>query len=143
MFGNSKANLTSSTLQTNRSRFLSSSAFLKNAEKDAEVPLPVSEDAPDRLEATSEPTRAEEEVKADHHAVDPIEHHASPIVEAAFDPVAASRTAEIEGRSVFVGGLSWNLDNEWLKEEVEKALEITEGLVSVRIARDHMGKSKG
>lgn len=51
--------------------------------------------------------------------------------------------AEEEGRTVFVGGLSWNLDNDWLKEEVEKVLEISEGITSVRIARDHMGRSKG
>ena len=51
--------------------------------------------------------------------------------------------AEEEGRTVFVGGLSWNLDNDWLKEEVEKLLEVSEGVVNVRIARDHMGRSKG
>lgn len=127
----------------------SSVARFNKEDESAAAPTPES-----ALEASAEPTLAEEEVKADHSPIDPLHEEAVPeeVVheeaapaeyEPVADPVAASRTAEDEGRSVFVGGLSWNLDNDWLKEEVEKALEITEGVVSVRIARDHMGRSKG
>lgn len=76
---------------------------------------------------------------------EPIEN--SPIVQSStpesFEIKSPSALAEEEGRTVFVGGLSWNLDNDWLKEEVEKILEIEGGISSVRIARDHMGRSKG
>ncbi|KAM0745992.1 RNA-binding domain-containing protein, partial [Meredithblackwellia eburnea MCA 4105] len=45
---------------------------------------------------------------------------------------------------VFVGGLSWNVDNEWLSEVVCGELEIKEeDMISVRVARNHMGRSKG
>lgn len=115
-------------------RYLSTSAVRfntehKNEESDA---VAASEDTSSEAIAHDEPAHQE----APYHAPAPA---ASPEATA----VDASRLAESEGRSVFVGGLSWNLDNDWLKEEVEKALEITEGVVSVRIARDHMGRSKG
>ncbi|GAA5851943.1 hypothetical protein JCM9279_007032 [Rhodotorula babjevae] len=46
-------------------------------------------------------------------------------------------------RTVFIGGLSWNVDKDWLEDELLKALDITEGINEVRVARDAMGKSKG
>ena len=46
-------------------------------------------------------------------------------------------------RTVFVGGLSWNVDKDWLEDELLKALDVTEGINEVRVARDAMGKSKG
>jgi len=51
--------------------------------------------------------------------------------------------ADITKRTVFVGGLSWNVDNQWLEDEVLKALDRESGVDSVRIARNHLGKSKG
>lgn len=50
---------------------------------------------------------------------------------------------DVKDRTVFVGGLSWNVDNQWLEDEVLKALDLEEGVSSVRIARNHLGKSKG
>lgn len=50
---------------------------------------------------------------------------------------------ELQARTVFVGGLSWNVDNEWLQDEILKAIELDAGVESVRIARNPMGKSKG
>ncbi|GAA5827909.1 hypothetical protein JCM5353_000024 [Sporobolomyces roseus] len=51
--------------------------------------------------------------------------------------------ADVTKRTVFVGGLSWNVDNQWLEDEVLKALDLESGVDSVRIARNHLGKSKG
>lgn len=63
------------------------------------------------------------------------------------DPEAARLAEEAEkdkiARTVFVGGLSWNVDKEWLEDELLKALDATEGVNEVRVARDGMGKSKG
>lgn len=60
---------------------------------------------------------------------------------------AAQEKEDLQSRTVFVGGLSWNVDNEWLKDEVVKALgselESEAGVESVRIARNPMGKSRG
>ncbi|GAA5916182.1 RNA-binding protein [Sporobolomyces salmoneus] len=58
-------------------------------------------------------------------------------------PTAAAGEEDISKRTVFVGGLSWNVDNQWLEDEVLKALDLEEGVSSVRIARNHLGKSKG
>ena len=88
------------------------------------------------------------------HVPEPIVEAVAPVIAAVESAVETVREvyqetktpqliAEEEGRTVFVGGLSWNLDNDWLKEEVEKVLEVSEGVVNVRIARDHMGRSKG
>ncbi|GAA5983005.1 hypothetical protein JCM5350_003538 [Sporobolomyces pararoseus] len=54
-----------------------------------------------------------------------------------------TNTEDVTKRTVFVGGLSWNVDNQWLEDEVLKALDLEEGVTSVRIARNHLGKSKG
>ncbi|GAA6052238.1 hypothetical protein JCM3770_007394 [Rhodotorula araucariae] len=63
------------------------------------------------------------------------------------DPEAARLAEEAEkdkiARTVFVGGLSWNVDNEWLEDELLKALDATDGVNSVRVARDVRGRSKG
>ncbi|GAA5991179.1 hypothetical protein JCM11641_001057 [Rhodosporidiobolus odoratus] len=45
--------------------------------------------------------------------------------------------------TVFVGGLSWNVDPDWLEDEVLAILDRADGVSSVRIARDQMGRSKG
>lgn len=45
-----------------------------------------------------------------------------------------------QGTSVFVGSLSWNIDEEWLKSEFEECGEIT----SARVITDReSGRSKG
>lgn len=100
-------------------------------------PFPASP-VPSNLETlgSSEPTLAEEQVKADSEdTVDPLAeepHH------------AAAAAAPVEGNcSVFVGGLSWNIDNDWLQAELEKQLDTTDGVISVKVARTNMGKSKG
>ncbi|GAA6023504.1 hypothetical protein JCM11491_006604 [Sporobolomyces phaffii] len=56
---------------------------------------------------------------------------------------APAGQVDVTKRTVFVGGLSWNVDNQWLEDEVLKALDLEEGVSSVRIARNHLGKSKG
>ena len=109
-------------------RFLSASAFRANV-------------VPSNLDAlgSSDPTPAEEAVKADADAtVDPLTH-----TEAPHHAAAAVEAAEAPNCSVFVGGLSWNIDNEWLQAELEKQLETADGVVSVKVARTNMGKSKG
>ncbi|GAA5821858.1 hypothetical protein JCM11251_004749 [Rhodosporidiobolus azoricus] len=58
----------------------------------------------------------------------------------AVDPAAEKEKVE---RTVFVGSLSWNVDSDWLKDEVHSILGATEGVEAIRIARDHMGRSKG
>lgn len=148
-------------------RMLSTSSMLRS---DAKLPTENSEIDP-LVEPTlaEEEIKADRSVAADEAAAEVEEaaegkglHIPEPIVEAVAPVVAAVESAvetvrevyedavkspqlvaEEEGRTVFVGGLSWNLDNDWLKEEVEKTLEVSEGVVNVRIARDHMGRSKG
>ncbi|GAA5848029.1 hypothetical protein JCM3766R1_006087 [Sporobolomyces carnicolor] len=56
---------------------------------------------------------------------------------------AAPEEEDVTKRTLFVGGLSWNVDNQWLEDEVLKALDLEEGVTSVRVARNHLGKSKG
>ncbi|KAK4697951.1 hypothetical protein P7C70_g8128, partial [Phenoliferia sp. Uapishka_3] len=102
--------------------------------------------------STSHPTDAEAEVKADSapspladadlasSKPTPAEPEAPAV--SSEDTYAANK-AEENTRTVFVGGLSWNVDNEWLQDELLKALEVESGVESVRIARNPMGKSKG
>ena len=106
--------------------------------------------------STSHPTESEAAVKADVAETPVVESPAvesTPVAEAEPEPVVeaaepdldadAAAKADEQARSVFVGGLSWNVDNEWLKDEMLKALEVPEGVESVRIARNPMGKSRG
>lgn len=131
----------------------------------------------DPTETTEGPTASEASVKADQSPVDPIETVTSPLSSSGTTAAEAAATAssseghhiapdheefpaidaeaeaakaaeELNSRTIFVGGLSWNVDNEWLKDEVVKVLELTEAageeqVVSVRIARNPMGKSRG
>lgn len=53
---------------------------------------------------------------------------------------AAPAAAEGETSTIFVGGLSWNVDNDWLKSEFEEAGEV----VSARVVTDReTQKSRG
>ena len=93
--------------------------------------------------AEAQDTKAEFEAEA--LKTNPV---ADVAVESEADPAAATAAAEaaaadLQARTVFVGGISWNLDNEWLKDEVLKGLEVQDGVNGVRIARNPMGKSKG
>ncbi|SGY62217.1 BQ5605_C007g04666 [Microbotryum silenes-dioicae] len=123
----------------------------------------------DKLEATTAPTSAEEEIKADHSSVDPLasteSSDATPSSssgEVYIDPMQAQADAtandgaaaadapaqtpdpvEVASRTVFAGGLSWNVDVDWLRDEVATAIGSTEGIVSCRVARDPTGRSKG
>ncbi|KAI5475773.1 hypothetical protein MNV49_000862 [Pseudohyphozyma bogoriensis] len=56
---------------------------------------------------------------------------------------AAAERTELDKRTVFVGGLSWNVDNEWLQQEVARVLEDESAVVSTRVARNNMGRSRG
>ncbi|KAM0791071.1 hypothetical protein ACM66B_004363 [Microbotryomycetes sp. NB124-2] len=79
------------------------------------------------------PTESEADVRADK-------------VDATPEQIATSAEPtdeELIKRTVFVGGLSFSVDNEWLKDEVLGALDIDSGVDFVRVARDNMGKSKG
>ena len=160
-----KHGLTSFDLAPSRPRFLSTSIARLQAH--------------DPLSTTTDPTGAEESVKADQSSVDPLAESAStsaststsaaasaaPTTHAPAAAVAESEDTnpsaslqeaqaaqekeDLQARTVFVGGLSWNVDNEWLKDEVVKALassgaaEGEAGVESVRIARNPMGKSRG
>ena len=148
-------------------RMLSTTSLLRS---DAKLPTEDSEIDPlvnptlaeaevkaDRAVAVDAAAAEVEEAAQDKglHIPEPIVEAVAPVVAAVESAVESVRevyedavkspqlVAEEEGRTVFVGGLSWNLDNDWLKEEVEKTLEVSEGVVNVRIARDHMGRSKG
>lgn len=138
-------------------RFLSTSAFSLNESKPV-APTP---------DVAAPQTASEEEIKADHSPIDPLHPSEAPAAavetpaaestselfpeavetaEAVQAPSAeevAAQAAEVQARTVFVGGLSWNIDNEWLRAELEKALDSTDGVITTRVARDHMGKSKG
>ncbi|SCV71576.1 BQ2448_3164 [Microbotryum intermedium] len=124
----------------------------------------------DKLEATTAPTTAEEEVKADHSSVDPLastnstestpsssssdEVYVDPLqaqadatandgAAAAAAPAQTPDPVEVAARTVFAGGLSWNVDNDWLRDEVATAIGSADGVVSCRVARNPMGRSKG
>lgn len=73
-----------------------------------------------------QPTESEADVRADQAKEDPLVDE-----------------QELIKRTVFVGGLSFSVDNEWLKDEILQALDITEGVEIARVARNPMGKSKG
>ncbi|GAA5869956.1 hypothetical protein JCM1840_007681 [Sporobolomyces johnsonii] len=110
----------SSRVQSHIRLFTSSRSFLDDAK------TPAATDAAAQV-AESTPSPA------------PVEQATSelPVEETAEDPEDASK------RTVFVGGLSWNVDNQWLEDEILKGLDIEEGVSAVRIARNHLGKSKG
>ncbi|BGP23733.1 hypothetical protein JCM10295v2_002634 [Rhodotorula toruloides] len=50
---------------------------------------------------------------------------------------------EKTSRTVFVGNMSWNTDEEWLGSEIQKVLNVEEPVTALRIARDQQGRSKG
>lgn len=55
-------------------------------------------------------------------------------------PAAAAPAGAAESTTVYVGGLSWNVDNDWLKSEFEVCGEV----VSARVVTDRdSGKSRG
>ncbi|GAA5944458.1 RNA-binding protein [Sporobolomyces koalae] len=56
---------------------------------------------------------------------------------------ASASPEDLTKRTIFVGGLSWNVDNQWLEDEVNKALDLVDGVSNVRIARNNLGKSRG
>ncbi|GAA6029707.1 hypothetical protein JCM8097_001012 [Rhodosporidiobolus ruineniae] len=67
-----------------------------------------------------------------------------PAVSSSLDATAAAEAAQDKvSRTVFVGGLSWNVDKDWLEDEVLAILDRTDGISEIRIARDAMGRSKG
>ncbi|KAK4046245.1 hypothetical protein OIV83_006224 [Microbotryomycetes sp. JL201] len=85
------------------------------------------EDVPPSL-----PTESEADVRAD-------------VLDASPEQLASAEPTEDEltKRTVFVGGLSFSVDNEWLKDEILAALDVDSGVDFVRVARNNMGKSKG
>jgi len=106
-------------------------------------PVAAPEYATESSGVTAESAEAQETKEA--FVAEAAEASVSPVVDvAAVDPAALeAAAADLQARTVFVGGISWNLDNEWLKDEVLKGLDVTEGVNGVRIARNPMGKSKG
>lgn len=130
-----KKNSFSLSLSFSRSRFLSTTSLLREESKPI-THLEASESA------AEPPTASEEAVHAEAH----LAEEGISTSEAAPAPVVAApevNAAELAARTCFVGGLSWNIDNEWLSSEVYKNLDITEGIVSARVARSNMGKSRG
>ncbi|GAA5890005.1 hypothetical protein JCM8208_001194 [Rhodotorula glutinis] len=79
--------------------------------------------------------------------IDPVAAADEPAPVLETDPEAAMLAEQSQqdkvARTVFIGGLSWNVDKDWLEDELLKALDVTEGINEVRVARDGMGKSKG
>lgn len=114
-----------------RSRFLSTSSLLREESK------PISH--LEASESAAEPPTASEE--AVHSEALLAEEGISGSAPAAVAPEVDA--AELAARTCFVGGLSWNIDNEWLSSEVYKNLDVTEGIISARVARSNMGKSRG
>lgn len=127
----------------------------------------------DALNATSDSTGSEEAVKADHAPAPSASSTTAPSSSSASEPTAETpqQTAEpatttpavpefnsaqteteaaeaaeqLRLRTIFVGGLSWAVDNSWLQDEVLRLLDATDSslIESVRVARNPMGKSKG
>lgn len=61
-------------------------------------------------------------------------------------PVIAEGSPEFHektARTVFIGNMSWGVDEEWLASEISKVLNVEEPVVALRIARDQQGRSKG
>ncbi|KAK4052610.1 hypothetical protein OIO90_004238 [Microbotryomycetes sp. JL221] len=81
------------------------------------------------------PTESEAGVRADNTSIDPVQEQSNTAVSA--------EEANMRERTVFVGGLSFSVDNEWLKDEILQALERDDGIDYARVARNPMGKSKG
>ncbi|BGP14948.1 hypothetical protein JCM10213_007250 [Rhodosporidiobolus nylandii] len=97
-------------------------------------PTPSQSPAPiDNEASTSLPT---EEIPAVSSSLDATQSEAAKAAKAQEDQERVART-------VFVGGLSWNVDSDWLEDEVHSLLDRADGVSTIRIARDHMGRSKG
>ncbi|BGO98423.1 hypothetical protein NBRC10513v2_002818 [Rhodotorula toruloides] len=61
-------------------------------------------------------------------------------------PTVTEGTPEFEektARTVFVGNMSWSVDEQWLESEITKALNVEEPITALRIAKDQQGRSKG
>lgn len=64
----------------------------------------------------------------------------APAKKAKVEEAAPAADGEVPSTTVYVGGLSWNVDNEWLKSELEVCGEV----VSARVVTDRdSGKSRG
>ncbi|GAA5895073.1 hypothetical protein JCM6882_008277 [Rhodosporidiobolus microsporus] len=121
-------NAAATTLPTEEIPAVSSSldATAKSTEPSSS-PAPIDNEA-----STSLPT---EEIPAVSSSLDATAEAPQPV-----DPAVEQ---ERVARTVFAGSLSWNVDSDWLKDEVHSLLDATEGVQSIRIVRDHMGRSKG
>ncbi|BGP38963.1 hypothetical protein JCM10450v2_002920 [Rhodotorula kratochvilovae] len=161
------APLPSSSPFASTSRLFRSTAFVREEPKQSPAPIdqqtatelpteeiPAVSSSLDATKAAEETSAAEPAVEATQAPVATESAEAVAETEGAaetaaeeVDPEAARLAEQAEkdkiARTVFIGGLSWNVDNEWLEDELLKALDVTEGVNQVRIARDAMGRSKG
>ncbi|GAA5950394.1 hypothetical protein JCM21900_003716 [Sporobolomyces salmonicolor] len=138
----------SSRVESHIRLFTSSRSFLDDA-KTPSTPSDVTARAAEDSSASAAPTPSPAPV--DQPTTDlPVEE--TPVQSVSLDASASTGATavhvsedpeELTKRTVFVGGLSWNVDNQWLEDEVLKGLDVEEGVSAVRIARDHLGKSKG
>ncbi|GAA6062784.1 hypothetical protein JCM10212_002153 [Sporobolomyces blumeae] len=95
--------------------------------------------------STSSPSESASPVTEPTESTTPADAAQEPAAAATHTPATAPVVdpEEVVKRTVFVGGLSWNVDNQWLEDEVHKALDLEEGVTGVRIARNPLGRSKG
>ncbi|GJN89860.1 hypothetical protein Rhopal_002849-T1 [Rhodotorula paludigena] len=130
-------------------RLFRSSAFVANEPKTVPSSAPAEEPA-----ATPSPEPTESPAPIDRESATELPTEEIPAVSSSLDATAAEpsaeeiqRLTEIDQeritRTVFVGNLSWNVDQEWLEDELLKALEVGEGVTQLRIARDNQGRSRG
>ncbi|GAA5870160.1 hypothetical protein JCM8547_006905 [Rhodosporidiobolus lusitaniae] len=96
--------------------------------------------------SASEPTPSRAPI--DNETATNLSTEEIPAVSSSLDATQSSAvSAEEEQRKVastlFVGGLSWNVEEDWLEDEVYAILGRGEGVSSIRIARNHQGRSKG
>ncbi|GAA6014723.1 hypothetical protein JCM10207_006918 [Rhodosporidiobolus poonsookiae] len=93
--------------------------------------------SPAPIDSETSTTLPTEEIPAVSSSLDAAQRRAGS------DAARVKHNQERATRTVFVGGLSWNVDNEWLEDEVRAILDRAEGVKEVRIARNHTGRSKG
>ncbi|BGO90607.1 hypothetical protein NBRC10512_006751 [Rhodotorula toruloides] len=61
-------------------------------------------------------------------------------------PTVTEGSPEFEektARTVFVGNMSWSVDEQWLESEITKALNVEDPITALRIAKDQQNRSKG
>lgn len=128
-----------------RAAFEDKPAAEKAEESKSESTDPVEQAHETASDIIDKATEIKDNIVQSHEVQSAVEGVQSFVADAvSSDPAAdEAAAADLQARTVFVGGISWNLDNEWLKDEVLKGLDVTEGVTSVRIARNPMGKSKG